>query len=212
MNYIGIRNEVQGWINRPDLASQIPTFVQMAQRRIEREINHSCMEEQSPTTTLTSDSIDLPTNFKATKSLRVTSGDVMYNLRLVDIDALKAKYSVSQTGEPIECYAVSSVDNAVIIRPYPDDITGTYAVEFVFYGFTDDLQNDSDTNWWTLNAWDVLLYGALIEASAYLINDARISTWQAKYLEALRNVLNADIEKFITSRGASTSATVTEII
>jgi hypothetical protein len=207
MDFLGIRTLVKDWINRPDLESQIPTFVNMAMRRIERENNYACMEKKHDTTVLNDDGIAIPSDFKAPKSYRVASGDNWYNLQLVSIDTMKASFAISETGPPTEKYAVDHASEEIVVGPYPDTLA-YYTIEFIYYGYTPDMSDDADTNFWTTTGWEALLYGALVEASGYLFNDARLVIWQAKYLESVKSVKKADTESTIFSGGLQIGPTV----
>ena len=56
----------------------------------------------------------------------------------------------------------------------------------------DALSNDTATNWLTDNAYDALLYGALIEAAIYNKNPQQQQIYQQRYVDAVQSV-NAEL-------------------
>jgi hypothetical protein len=62
----------------------------------------------------------------------------------------------------------------------------------LFYAYTDALVNTSDSNWWTLNTPELLIYGALLEAEPYMRDDARLAVWQGKYDKSMGKLLKAE--------------------
>lgn len=66
----------------------------------------------------------------------------------------------------------------LLIRPTSD---AAYTLDFFGYQYSPDLDGAVYTaNWWTQNAWEILLYAALLEAQTYIIGDERINTWKYK--------------------------------
>ena len=63
--------------------------------------------------------------------------------------------------------------------------------ECVYYQRPVNFSASTDTNWFTLNAPDVLLWGGLANASPFIREDTRIPVWEAKWLEAVGE-LNAE--------------------
>jgi hypothetical protein len=54
------------------------------------------------------------------------------------------------------------------------------------------LSDANTSNVFMANAADALLYGALVEAEPYLMNDARIQVWSSYYQNALDSLNVAD--------------------
>src|SRR4249919_1710319 len=64
---------VADWLARADLASQIPTFVALAEARINRELRTRQMQT-AVSGSVASNVITLPTDCRAVQSLRIASG------------------------------------------------------------------------------------------------------------------------------------------
>jgi hypothetical protein len=56
----------------------------------------------------------------------------------------------------------------------------------------DGTSGTTTSNWLTLNAPDVLLYGALLEAEPFIKNDERIALWLNAYNGAVKKIQDAD--------------------
>jgi hypothetical protein len=68
----------------------------------------------------------------------------------------------------------------------------------MYYARPVPLGADNPTNWFTENAQDLLMFGALCEAAPYMANDARIPVWEAKF-GALMDDLGAEDDSEATS-------------
>jgi len=70
-----------------------------------------------------------------------------------------------------------------LLRPSCDT---NYTLDIQAYQYSPDLDGVIySTDWWTLNAPEILLLGALVEAAPYLKEDERIVLWEKKLGEAL---------------------------
>jgi hypothetical protein len=47
-------------------------------------------------------------------------------------------------------------------------------------------------NWYTLNAPEVLLYGSLLEAESFIMNDERLPIWRSLYDDAVRTLIEEE--------------------
>lgn len=69
------------------------------------------------------------------------------------------------------------------ILNYPADAAYLYNVRY--FAKLTKLSADSDTNWWSLNVPELLLYGAVVKAIPMLGDDPRSGVWKSNY-DALR--------------------------
>ena len=79
------------------------------------------------------------------------------------------------------------------VGPY-DSPTGTDQAAFYYYSAFPALTDDTDCNWLTSNAGDLVLYGALAELSAYTRDDEGEQRWTAKFMNEV-NLLQAVEDK-----------------
>ena len=77
----------------------------------------------------------------------------------------------------------------IVFAPLSD---AGYTVRMLYWKKFAALSADGDTNWLFSNARGLLLYGALLEASPYLEDDARTLTWAAMYDDLMEKTHKAD--------------------
>lgn len=61
-----------------------------------------------------------------------------------------------------------------------------------YYKTFEGLSDSNTTNWVILNAPDVYLYGALLQAEPFLQNDQRIPVWERGLRQALSDLQSQD--------------------
>ena len=77
------------------------------------------------------------------------------------------------------------------MSPVPD---GVYTARLLYYAAPAYLSGANTSNVFLNVAPDGLLYGALVEAEPYLMNDARINTWGSMYDRAISSLTKSDEE------------------
>jgi hypothetical protein len=105
----------------------------------------------------------------------------------------------AETGAP-EFYADYDYQHW-LLAPTP---AAAQTLEVLYYEQPALLGDDSQSNWLTEYAPDVLLYAVLLEASPFLKNDQRIATWQAMYDRAAQALSGEDLKR-IMDRAAQRS-------
>jgi len=211
--FSAMKTKVADWLKRGDLSSVLGDFINTARHRFEESSNYWTMLAQV-TGTLTTDHITFATlvngitdfhtdtyggssipegRVKAVKSIRLTCVGKNAPITVLSYDELINKYpwGSSETGTP-QYAAVDHVQQKIIFRPYPDSAEHTY--EVFLWEKHGDFSTDQHTDQTLLFHWEVVLFGALLEASPYLINDPRVAIWQAKYNEAKAHIKAYDID------------------
>lgn len=177
--YAELQTEVAHWLNRTDLNTDIPTFIDFAENRINRTSGISRQETESTITmTINQDNTDVPAGFEEDISMRYT-GENFIPLTKVNIGDLDKYKDIKNQSRPYY-YAVSEGKFFWNIKP-----DQAYQV-IVRYSKKWDLATDT-TNWLLTNYPDVYLYGALSEAGVF-IDDTKTATWQSKFETALKQV------------------------
>ncbi len=96
------------------------------------------------------------------------------------MDTLKSQSSAS--GKP-KYFSITGAD--LEFYPAPDT---SYGIEVIYYATITPLSDDT-TNFLLTNHNDIYLYGTLVQAEPFLMNDERIGVWGAflgKAIEELR--------------------------
>ena len=198
-NYSELQSSVAGWLARNDMAGIIPDLIRMAERRINRELRIRAMEE-SLNTQIANGAISVPADYMELKHAYLEGNPTTW-LGRKSIEFIYQKYP-SRNADSKPGYIAREGDQ-FIFGPYPD---ANYTVKGIYYKGFDTLSDASPTNWLITNAPDLLLFGALAEAEAYIMNDQRIMVWENKY-QAVRDQIIAE-DKRETNSGSILSARV----
>ena len=196
MNYSQIKAKVADYTDRQDmLTTVIPDIVNMVLHDLEQdpEINWKHLEvKQAGTVTSSSDKITIPTRYKESKCLFLKGSNLGNRRYLLDktsyLDLMSAYPDDENAKSVPEKYALSTADSSIILRPYPDT---NYDYEWITYNYSADLSGDTDINWFTSNAWELLLYGSLIVMQEYIVNPERLTDlpiWQGLYTRRLNKL------------------------
>ena len=75
------------------------------------------------------------------------------------------------------------------LAPIPDT---NYTLVMLYYAKPEALSDSNTSNEFMANCPDALLYGALLEAEPYLMNDARLQVWSQLYQNAVSALAESD--------------------
>jgi len=98
----------------------------------------------------------------------------------------------TQTAQP-EFYGEYDYSHWLVV-PTPD---AAYPFEILYYELPPLLDEETQTNWLTEYAPQLLLYAALVEATPFLKNDERIPVWQTMYDRAAAMLNGEDLSKIL---------------
>jgi hypothetical protein len=204
MTFTTLKQDVQRYLERGDtLASdpivfeQIPRLINLAERRIARELKIQGFINVV-TAQLLADNpvVTKPDRWRDTVSMFIgtgTNNDTRSALFTRSYDYLRSYWpDATQTGEPI---FYSDYDyNHWLVAPTPD---ADYPIEILYYQLPPLLDEEAQTNWLTENAPEILLYATLLEATPFLKNDERIPVWQNMYDRAAAMLNGEDLAKIL---------------
>lgn len=183
MNYGELKAAIASWLKRSDLASSIPTFVQLAEARIANDFR---LRKQITITTLTaaSGSAALPVDFLEFKAL--VYADSATPLRVGTLEQVLTDRARIDGYRPKYCVVTG---DAVQFGPSADQ---SYSITAGYYAKFSALSVDADTNWLLTNHPGAYLWAALAEAAPWMLEDARIATWEGKYAQVKQALTDAD--------------------
>ncbi len=172
--YAELQTAVGNWLNRGDLTSYIPDLIMLGERKIYRDLRIRAMET-ALSGTIASGVIAVPSDYIELKSAYINSSPTL-QLQRRNVEFIYDKYPVrASEGRP---KFIAREGSNFIFGPYPDS---GYTVQGIYYKRLTALSVSNTTNWFTDNAPDLLLYASLVEAEAFVKNDARIPLWVAGY-------------------------------
>jgi hypothetical protein len=174
----------------PYVYTQLPRLVNMAERRIARELKVQGFLRAVTTPLVIGQSVyQKPDRWRDTVSMRVNG---------LPIFARSYEYvrgywpDDTQTGTP-EFYADYNYQHW-LLAPTPGAVV---ELEIVYYEQPQLLDEENQVNWLTAYAPNLLLYATLLEAAPFLKNDERIGTWQAAYDRAAQAISGEDLKKIL---------------
>lgn len=208
MTFASLQNDVRSYLERgasvvtdPLVYAQIPSLINFAERRISRDLKIQGFQTVV-VTNLQAGVAVLPKPDRWRETISMNIGTNTNNNTRVQLFSRAYEYIRSywpndtQVAEPV-FYADYNYTNW-IIAPTPD---AAYPIEILYYELPVLLDENTQTNWLTQYAPNLLLYATLLEATPFLKNDERIPVWQAMYASAAQALQGEDLSK-ILDRGA----------
>ena len=202
MTYSSLLGDVRRYLERgftadtdPLVYDQLPAFVTLAERRIARDLKIQGFVRAVTTPLQVGMAVyRKPDRWRDTVSM--TLNGMPMSAR--SYEYLRAYWPVeTDTGTP-EFYADYDY-NHWLICPTPDS---TSTLEVMYYEQPRLLGDDTQSNWLTEYAPDVLLYGTLLEASVFLKNQQLMQSYQGIYDRLLQSLNNEDLKR-ITDRSTN---------
>ena len=193
MNYTQLTAAIKGYAENDfpatagsfTSANQIATFVQQAEQRIYNTVQLPAIRKNViGTTTAANKYLTMPSGWLSTFSMAViTSNNEYHYLLNKDVNFIREAYPDTDAafyGEP-QYYAVFD-SNTFILGPTPD---ATYSIELHYYYYPTSIVT-AGTSWLGDNFDSTLLYGALLEAAAFMKSEPDVvANYKARYDEAL---------------------------
>lgn len=174
----------------PYVYEQLPRLITLAERRISRELKVTGFIVPVTTTFVSGVSVYAkPDRWRETVSMHIGTNSIHSRA----YEYVKNYWSdPTQTGTP-EYYADYDYFHW-LIAPTPSE---NMTVEILYYEQPRFLGEETQTNFLTEFAPDLLLYGALLEAAPYLKNDQRLQTWQTLYDRAAQSLNGEDLQRIL---------------
>lgn len=184
--YSELKTTIASYLARSDLTAMIPTFIQLAELRLRREIRTRQMLVVATASTTGGDStVGLPTDFLEMRDIHVNTNPIT-TLSYAAPNAFYNSYRATESGKPTE-YTVLATE--LQLSPVPDS---TYQLQMLYYAQPYFMSDTNPSNVFLVNFPDALLYAALGEAEPYLMNDARLQTWASLYDRAISSITISD--------------------
>lgn len=204
MTFTTLQEDVRRYLERgnsyasdPVVYEQIPRLINLAERRISRELKVQGFINVVTGTLAVGQSVyPKPDRWRDTVSVNIGTGTQNNTRKVVFSRAYEYLLSYwpdrTATEEPI---FYSDYDyNHWLIAPTPD---AEYPFEILYYEIPPLLDDVVQTNWLTEYAPQLLLYGTLLEATPFLKNDERIPVWQSMYDRAAAMLNGEDLAKIL---------------
>ncbi len=182
-----LKTAAANWLDRSDLTDRIPEFIALAEARFNRILRIRDMETVSTSisTVAGTREYSLPTGFVQMKEFHLST-DPLTPLAYITPEMMTRLWAGSSSGKP-EVFTVIA-DN-VRLGPSPDAV---YTTSMLYYKTFTALSDDATTNDMLTNNPDVYLYGTLLEAEPFIMNDERVQLWATAFKQAIDDIQNQD--------------------
>lgn len=183
--YTTLQTAVTDYLARSDLSSWVPNFIQNFEERFYRDSdNWASWMESALSVTITNNVAAVPSDYLGLK-IAYISGQQSAPLKRISLDQLYSRYPRNGgTGTPT--YIARNKTNFEF-----GPIAGSGTLVGTYYAKPTVLRSyttggaDAVAHPLIVNAPDLLLYGAMLEAEPFLKNDSRIAVWQGFHDRAL---------------------------
>jgi hypothetical protein len=185
-SYSDLQTTIAGYLARTDLTTQIPDFIRLAELRLRRDLRIRQMLKSVTTATEANDNtVELPSDFLEVRDF-VVVGNPVRPLNYYSPSAFNRNTRTWEIGKPVD-YTVLA--NDFQLAPVPDAV---YTLKMFYFAAPTFLSDTNTSNAFLANTPDALLYGALLEAAPYLMDDARINTWGTMFDRAMSSITRSD--------------------
>ena len=182
-SYSTLISAVKTYLNRSDISdAQIKEFISLAEASFNRVLRTRNQITRS-TSDISTQFVSQPTDLLELYNIQLNSDPIvrLEQVSLSKMDELKS--ASSTTGKP-RYFAITGADFE--FYPAPDT---TYEIEVIYYKTIAPLSDSNTDNFLLTNQVDIYLFGTLVQAEPWLMNDERIGVWGAllgKGIEELR--------------------------
>lgn len=183
--YSGLKAAIANWLNRTDLATEIPDFIELVESRLSHELRIPTIEKTAYVITDTAGRATLPADFLEIK-------DAFFNGVPLDRISLTLISSQQNASGTPTCFAREA--NEFLFYPTPT-LSATDKLKVIYYYKVPALSDTAASNDLLKTAPELYLYGALSEAAKFLgADDGRWeSGYQAAFGRLMTHTRNAEV-------------------
>lgn len=184
--YAGWLTYIRDWLSADDYSdAQIASFLDLAQLRLNREMESHHMEGEFPITTINVDPIPILSMVVDFNKIRLVSIPEFGPLDVLSISEMKkltAQYDFNTY--PNHRYLRGYTIDAGKLYIYPARAIGDN-IDFLYYKEIPFLSASVPTNVFSLKHQDALLYASLLAGAPYMRDNEDIEVWENQYALAL---------------------------
>ena len=184
-SYTNLKTNIASYLARTDLAEQIPMFIALAEKRLNRDLRLRQTLQQSTYTLSTGFLVPTPADFLEIKDIHI-EGTPPITLIFLSTSQFYRKASVNAQGVPSNYTLVS---NNFVLAPRPT-ISGK--INMTYYKIPAPMSDTIPSNEYLEVCPDLLLYASLAESAPFLMDDPRLVTWEQLYSRGLTSITKSD--------------------
>lgn len=185
-SYSELQTSIANHLHRDDLTTLIPDFIRLAEDNLTADIVSRSMDVKTNLATVAGTAtVTLPTDMVEMRRLQIVSS---YNtvLKYVSPDQLSADYVSNITGVP---QVFTIVGGNIELAPIPDAV---YVLEITYKQRIPALSGTNTTNWLLTNWPSAYLYGSMLAALPYIVDDSRLPVFRSLYQESISSINSVD--------------------
>ena len=190
MTYATLTQDLKDWMENDgtEFSNETDNFIGLTEQRIVRDI-----DPQAFTTTAYS-------SFNVSDRFVTKPTDALVIRHLLYLDSNSKRYflekrtdeyiydywpTIATTGTPK--YFADYNDTEILVAPTP---SAALTIEMSYVQRLDTLSSSNTTNWLTINAQELLLFGALMEACTFSKNREDLQIYSSRYKAAVDSINN----------------------
>ena len=184
--YDELKTAVANWLDRDDLTDRIPEFIALAEARMNRVLRLRMMEFKYTASTVGAQrNYALPTGYLQMRNFQLNTSPIT-TLSYVSPEIFDRLWGGSTGGTP-QFYTILA--NEIQLGPIPASVQ---TMEMLFYKKITALSGTNLTEQMLTDNPDIYLYGALLEAEPFIMNDERVVLWAKGFAQAVADLLEQD--------------------
>ena len=178
-----LKTAAANWLDRSDLTDRIPEFISLAEARFNRILRIRDMETVSTAISTVGGTREysLPTGFVQMKEFHLTTEPIT-PLSYITPEMMSRMWAGSTTAKP---QVFTIIADNVRLGPSPDAV---YTTSMLYYKTFTALSDSNTTSDMLTKNPDVYLYGTLLEAEPFIMNDERVALWATAFKQAIDDI------------------------
>jgi hypothetical protein len=197
--YANLQTAIVTWAMRTgdtEFVAAVPDFITLAEARMNRTLRISDMET---TTTLTpaANVCTLPADYLELRSATALTTPPVPMFQITRTDLTEAQTGASAPDPRF--YTLRGTSLTIVPA-------GTHQVRIEYYKKVPALSSGAPSNFVLVKAPELYLFGALLEAAPFMMDDPRLGVWGQMYDRAVAALVSADKQARFGMRAAVTTA------
>ena len=184
-SYANLQTNIADYLARSDLTEKIPMFISLAEKRLQRDLRLRQTLQQSTYSMSSGYEVPTPADFLELKDIHL-EGNPPITLTFQTVSQFYRDAAVNTQGQPVKYTLIA--DNFVL-APQP---TASSVVNMTYYKIPMPLSDANPSNEYLEVCPDLILYAALVESAPFLMDDARLVTWEQLYTRGLTSITKSD--------------------
>lgn len=180
--YLGLKDAVESWSHRNDVASRLDDFINLAESEMKRWLRIRDMESRGTTNTDTDRYVSLPSGFLELRSLKIISGSQYFDVLYKTPESM---IITQDSGIP----KAFTITNQIEFDRVPD---GTYTLEILFYNSFTSLSATNTSNAVLTKFPNIYLYGCLWALYQWSLQEDKSEYYYGKFIQAIKSANRED--------------------